>query len=50
MSNTWTCFGSGVTTTVLVFVFVGVAVWDVVDGVIKTVRGRGGSALAIGRI
>lgn len=41
---------SGVTTTVLVFVFIGVAVWDVVDGVIKTVRRRGGSALAVGRI
>jgi hypothetical protein len=39
-----------VTSTVLVFVFVGVAVWDVVDGVIKTVRRRGGSALALGRI
>jgi hypothetical protein len=39
-----------VTSTVLVFVLVGVAVWDVVDGVIKTVRGRGGSALALGRI
>ena len=41
---------SAVTTTVLVVVFVGVAIWDVVDGVIKTVRGRGGSALAVGRI
>lgn len=41
---------AGVTTTVFVLVFIGVAVWDVVDGVIKTVRGRGGSALAIGRI
>ncbi len=41
---------SAVTTTVLVVVFVGVAIWDVVDGVIKTVRRRGGSALAVGRI
>lgn len=41
---------AGVTTTVLVLVFVGVAVWDVVDGVIKTVRRRGGSALTLGRI
>lgn len=41
---------AGVTTTVLVIVFIGVAVWDVIDGVIKTVRGRGGSALALGRI
>jgi hypothetical protein len=41
---------SGVTTTVLVFVFVGIAVWDVIDGVIKTVRRRGGSALTLGRI
>ena len=42
--------GSSVTTTVFVMVFVGVAIWDVIDGVIKTVRGRGGSALALGRI
>lgn len=41
---------AGVTTTVLVILFIGIAVWDVVDGVIKTVRGRGGSALALGRI
>jgi hypothetical protein len=41
---------SGATTTVFVLVFVGVAIWDVIDGVIKTVRGRGGSALALGRI
>lgn len=41
---------AGVTTTVLVIVFIGVAVWDVIDGVIKTVRGRGGSALALGRV
>jgi hypothetical protein len=41
---------SGVTTTVLILVFVGIAVWDVIDGVIKTVRGRGGSALTLGRI
>ncbi|MFE5672359.1 permease prefix domain 1-containing protein [Agromyces sp. NPDC056523] len=42
--------GSDVTTIVIVVVFVGVAIWDVVDGVIKTVRGRDGSALALGRI
>jgi hypothetical protein len=41
---------SGVTTTVLVVLFIGIAVWDVIDGVIKTVRGRGGSALTLGRI
>lgn len=41
---------SGVTTTVLVIVFVGIAVWDVIDGMIKTVRRRGGSALTLGRI
>ncbi|GGI47588.1 hypothetical protein BCL57_002300 [Agromyces flavus] len=42
--------GSDVTTIVLVVVFVGVAIWDVIDGVVKTVRGRGGSALALGRV
>ncbi|WP_430645893.1 permease prefix domain 1-containing protein [Agromyces sp. GXS1127] len=39
-----------VVTTIIVFVFVAVSIWDVVDGVIKTVRGRGGSALTLGRI
>jgi hypothetical protein len=37
-------------TTIVVVVFVAIAVWDVIDGVIKTVRGRGGSALTLGRI
>jgi hypothetical protein len=41
---------SGTVTTIIVVVFVAIAVWDVTDGVIKTVKGRGGSALAIGRI
>lgn len=36
--------------SVLVMVVIGVAVWDVVDGVIKTVRGRGGSMPTLGRI
>ncbi|BDZ53835.1 permease prefix domain 1-containing protein [Agromyces marinus] len=42
--------GGEVVATIVVFVVIGVTVWDVVDGVIKTVRGRGGSALALGRI
>lgn len=47
----WPWGGAGaVTTTVLVVVFVGIAVWDVIDGVVKTVRGRGGPALTLGRI
>ncbi|WP_353829234.1 hypothetical protein [Agromyces sp. SYSU T0242] len=37
-------------TTIIVIVFVAIAVWDVIDGVVKTVKGRGGSALAIGRL
>ncbi|MGR0321167.1 permease prefix domain 1-containing protein [Agromyces sp. ZXT2-3] len=40
----------GVATTIIVIAVIAVTVWDVVDGVIKTVRRRGGSALAIGRI
>ncbi|WP_400994193.1 hypothetical protein [Agromyces sp. GXQ0307] len=40
----------GIVTTIIVFAVIAVSVWDVVDGVIKTVRRRGGSALTIGRI
>ncbi|GAA1059450.1 permease prefix domain 1-containing protein [Agromyces bracchium] len=40
----------GVVTTIIVFGAIAVTVWDVIDGVIKTVRGRGGSALSLGRI
>ncbi|GAA2043476.1 permease prefix domain 1-containing protein [Agromyces tropicus] len=40
----------GTVTAIIVVVFVAVTVWDVIDGVVKTVKGRGGSALAIGRI
>jgi len=35
---------------VILVVVIGVAIWDVVDGVIKTVRGRGGAMPTIGRI
>jgi hypothetical protein len=35
---------------VLVVVVIGVALWDVIDGVIKTARGRGGSMPTLGRI
>ena len=36
---------SGVTTAVLVFVVIGVTVWDIIDGFLKASRNRGGSAL-----
>ncbi|MCD2444175.1 hypothetical protein LQ757_17965 [Agromyces sp. SYSU K20354] len=36
---------SGITVTVIVFVVVGVAVWDIIDGFVKAARNRGGSAL-----
>ncbi|WP_438855405.1 HAAS signaling domain-containing protein [Agromyces sp. M3QZ16-3] len=39
-----------IVTTIIVFGAIAVTVWDVIDGVIKTVRGRGGSALSLGRI
>jgi hypothetical protein len=35
---------------VILVVVIGVAIWDVVDGVIKTVRGRGSAMPTIGRI
>jgi len=34
----------------IIVVVIGVAVWDVIDGVIKTVRGRGGAMPTLGRI
>ena len=36
---------SGVTVTVIVFVVIGVTVWDIIDGFLKAARNRGGSAL-----
>jgi len=39
-----------IVSTVIVVLIVTIAIWDIVDGVLKTVRGRGGSALAVGRI
>jgi len=35
---------------ILVFTVIGVAAWDVIDGVIKTVRGRGSAMPTLGRI
>ncbi len=46
----WDADSEWVVTTLIVIVVVGVSIWDVVDGVIKTVRGRGGSTLTLGRI
>ncbi|WP_353813246.1 hypothetical protein [Agromyces sp. SYSU T00266] len=40
----------GIVTTIIVVAVIAVSVWDVIDGVIKTVRRRGGSALSLGRI
>ncbi|MRX42294.1 hypothetical protein [Agromyces kandeliae] len=40
----------GIVVTIIVFAVIAVSVWDVIDGVIKTVRRRGGSALSLGRI
>jgi hypothetical protein len=46
----WDADSEWVVTTLIVAGIVGLAIWDVVDGVIKTVRGRGGSTLTLGRI
>ncbi|QAY74647.1 hypothetical protein ET445_16230 [Agromyces protaetiae] len=46
----WDADSEWVVTAVVVVTIAGVAVWDVIDGVIKTVRGRGGSVLALGHI
>ena len=46
----WDVDSEWVVTAIIVVVVVGVAIWDVVDGVIKTLRGRGGSTLTLGRI
>jgi len=39
-----------IVSTIIVTVIVVIAIWDIADGVLKTVRGRGGSALALGRL
>ncbi|AWB95985.1 hypothetical protein DCE93_10170 [Agromyces badenianii] len=46
----WDVDSEWVVTTLIVVAVVGIAIWDVIDGVIKTVRGRGGSTLTLGRI
>ena len=46
----WDVNSEWVVTVIIVIAVVGLAIWDVVDGVIKTVRKRGGSALTLGRI
>lgn len=45
----WPWEGGDAVVTILAFVFIGVSVWDVIDGFRKAAANRGGSALGMGR-